>query len=61
MTARCPRCGEQYDDRYPAASRAVPDRDIDVCGPCGTDEAVGRGPIPVAQWPLGANDRSWMP
>lgn len=50
--ATCPRCTRTYDGRYPAMSRATPERDIEVCPACGTCEAVGFGPVPVAQWPV---------
>ena len=55
-TRRCPRCHESYDERMSAGSRAVPERDIDVCGPCGSDEAgydYNGGPLPsMADWPV---------
>lgn len=52
---RCPRCGEDYDARYSAASRATPDSDIEICGPCGGDEVTGRGIFLVVNWPVGPN------
>ena len=52
----CPRCGDSFDGRYPAVSRATTGRDIYVCGPCGQDEAsrLQKGdPLPrMAQWPV---------
>jgi len=53
---RCPRCGESFDDRYPAASRTTPGRDVDICGKCGDDEAwllLAGDPVPpMAAWPV---------
>lgn len=58
----CLRCGgpiptAESPGAYPGAvSRATPERDIEICSPCGTDEGVrqhmtGRV-IPPARWPL---------
>lgn len=51
----CPRCREAYT--HPGgASRAVPQRDIVICGPCCSDEivyaAAGRLVPRVAEWPV---------
>jgi hypothetical protein len=55
---RCPRCTNPYDPGQPARSRVTLSRDIPICPPCGTDEAVrdaaGRAPIPPSEWPLTA-------
>ena len=32
------------------------DRRIEICSPCGLDEAAGRGIIPIEQWPIGPPD-----
>lgn len=61
LNTSCPRCGEDYDSRYSAASRATSDSDIEVCGPCGTDEATGRGAVQVAHWPIGPNAQEPIP
>lgn len=66
---RCPRCGEAYNESQPATSRATDAHDdpigIEICGACGSDEAVGRGVRLVAQWPLGPNppldESKWEP
>ncbi|QNP71573.1 hypothetical protein IAG44_20495 [Streptomyces roseirectus] len=54
---RCPRCGGLLGER-PARSRLTADREVLICTPCGTDEAVreatGRSPIPFDDWPLRA-------
>lgn len=51
---RCPRCGGPLGER-PARSRLTKDRDVRICTPCGTDEAVreenGRPPVPFGDWP----------
>jgi hypothetical protein len=57
----CPRCHEPL--RHPGgAARAVPDRDITICGPCCSDEAEmearGRAVQKMAEWPV---DRSYGP
>lgn len=53
---RCPRCSNPYNARSAAKSRVTLARDISVCPPCGTDEAVrdstGRAPVPPGEWPL---------
>ncbi|MFF4291017.1 hypothetical protein ACFY0R_37840 [Streptomyces sp. NPDC001633] len=57
--AGCPRCGGPLA-RFPGdlggGSRIVTDRDITICGPCCTDEAVrdatGRAPVPPGEWPV---------
>lgn len=62
--AMCPRCTDPFDVRYPAGSRATEERDIDICAPCGTDEAIGRGVYAFADWPIGSNpatDRFGLP
>lgn len=52
---RCPRCAAPYDARQPAHSRVTLGRNIPICPPCGTDEAMrdaaGRAPIPPTEWP----------
>lgn len=58
----CPRChggipsNEHRGEWAGAASRAVPDRDIEICSACGSDEATREHQtgvmIPVAQWPV---------
>lgn len=53
--AMCPRCSDPFEVRYPAMSRATSQRDVEICKWCGSDEAVGRGVFPVADWPIGAN------
>lgn len=52
----CPRCkgpipkaGREGD--YPGAISRV-DNSTEVCSACGTDEAIGRGPVPMSQWPI---------
>lgn len=61
----CPRChGPLTDgDDQGGASRAVPERDIDVCGPCATDEAAGQsaglGIVLMAEWPVCEPHMSW--
>jgi uncharacterized protein (DUF983 family) len=55
-TETCPRCGDPYDRRMPAASRVTDDRDIAICGRCGGEEALldaaGRPLPPPSDWPL---------
>lgn len=53
----CPRClggipNDAQRGAYPGAlSRA--DNKTEVCSACGVEEAMGgRGPVPVADWPL---------
>ncbi|MBZ6250357.1 GIY-YIG nuclease family protein [Streptomyces olivaceus] len=50
----CPRCRNKMD--LPGASRATPERDIEVCGPCCSDEADREAaglPWPaVSEWPV---------
>lgn len=52
----CPRCGELMGDLPPARSRMTIDRDIFVCSPCSTDEAVrdvaGLAPVEPSAWPI---------
>ena len=58
----CPRClgpipTAASPGAYPgAASRATDDRDIEICSPCGSDEAMRQARhgyvLPVATWPL---------
>lgn len=54
----CPRCcgmvpSNDYPGRYPGAgSRMTDDRSIEICSRCGLDEAIGRGLIPQAYWPI---------
>lgn len=67
MTAReglaleiCPRCAGPIEIRegvkIAAGSRAAADREVGICGMCGTDEALreesGYGVIPVTGWPM---------
>ncbi|WP_396646196.1 hypothetical protein [Microbacterium sp.] len=51
----CPRCTGPIEVRgdvvIAAASRATPERDIEICGLCGNDEAMG-GLVAVASWPI---------
>lgn len=55
--ARCPRCGGPLGER-PARSRLTTAREVFICTPCGTDEAVreaaGSTPVPFGDWPLTA-------
>lgn len=55
----CPRCTGPIEVRgdvvVAARSRATPERDIDVCGLCGSDEAMG-GLVPVSRWPIQTPD-----
>lgn len=45
----CPRClGPMMN--YPALSRV--DNKSDICSDCGRDEAIGRGMVPVEEWPI---------
>lgn len=50
----CPRCRNKMD--LPGASRATPDREIEICGPCCSDEAMREAaglPWPsVSEWPV---------
>ncbi|MEV6752382.1 hypothetical protein [Streptomyces sp. NPDC051214] len=50
----CPRCRNKMD--LPGKSRATPDREIKICGPCCSDEAMreaaGRPWPAVAEWPV---------
>lgn len=52
---RCPRCGGPLGER-PARSRLTVDREVFICAPCGTEEAVrearGQAPVPFGEWPL---------
>lgn len=52
----CPRCQDPFDARFFVGSRAVPERDVEICAVCGTDEVeyVRLGlPVPsVADWPV---------
>ncbi len=53
--ARCPRCGGPLGDR-PARSRLTTAREVSICTPCGTEEAVrqadGKSPVPFGEWPI---------
>ena len=54
----CPRClhyipNDQTPGAYVGAGSRI-DRRIEICSPCGLDEAIGRGLIPVGQWPIGS-------
>lgn len=58
---QCPRChgltpSNESPGAYPgAASRAVPERDVEVCSACGTDEGFedeAGGVTPVSEWPV---------
>ncbi len=48
-----------FAPEYAAGSRMTVERDIDICGWCGTDEAerdaYGLPPVPPQQWPV-----TWM-
>lgn len=69
--AQCPRClGGMW---WPGAgSRMTPERDLEVCGWCGSDEAdrdaLGLAPIPPSDWPVTAlsvhshlyGEKEWM-
>lgn len=50
----CPRCHGPIESHGPvvlaAGSRATPERDIDICAPCGADEVHNL--VRVAQWPV---------
>lgn len=50
----CPRCRNKMD--LPGKSRATPDREIEICGPCCSDEAMREAaglPWPaVSGWPV---------
>lgn len=55
----CPRCLgalRQSPSDAGARSRVTADRDITICGPCGTDEAnrqfLGNGMVPSSDWPI---------
>jgi hypothetical protein len=56
----CPRCQNKMD--LPGASRATPDREIKICGPCCSDEAMreaaGRPWPAVSEWPVSREDRA---
>ncbi|MFD8886738.1 hypothetical protein ACFV0H_30145 [Streptomyces erythrochromogenes] len=56
MATDCPRCSQTLPDGPPARSRLTADRQLTICSPCGTDEAVrdqaGLAPIPPTEWPL---------
>ncbi|MDQ1084191.1 MULTISPECIES: hypothetical protein [Microbacterium] len=51
----CPRCDGPIEVRgdvvIAARSRATPGRDIEICGLCGSDEALG-GLVAVSRWPI---------
>ena len=52
----CPRClrhipNDTSPGAYPGAGSRW-DRSIEICSPCGFDEAAGRGVIPPDQWPI---------
>jgi len=54
----CPRCLHLIpNDDMPGAymgagSRITEDRSIEICSACGTDEAMGNGPVPRSAWPV---------
>ncbi|AEM89022.1 hypothetical protein [Streptomyces violaceusniger] len=56
----CPRCEgplRGFPEDIGASSRVTtPERDVRICGQCGTDEAVrdaaGFGPVPLDEWPV---------
>ena len=52
--ADCPRCRHKMD--LPGRSRATSDRDVEICGPCCSDEATREAaglPWPaVSEWPV---------
>lgn len=53
---RCPRCAhliprDEFPGEYPGAISRV-DNLTDICSLCGTDEAIGWGPVPRSEWPL---------
>jgi hypothetical protein len=56
MAYECPRClhlipNDDEPGLYPGAlSRA--NNETEVCSICGTDEAMGNGPIPSTEWPV---------
>jgi hypothetical protein len=65
---KCPRCGEtmiptnerpgEYQGamsriRVGGARPGYASRSVEICSPCGTDEAMGRGQVPIEQWPIG--------
>lgn len=50
QTATCPRCLSVYDAEMPAMSRVTDERNIPICGPCGTlesDRLVPQSESPV--------------
>lgn len=49
----CPRCSIRTLT-HPAMSRVSDTEVIKICGPCGSDEAVGLGVVPVTEWPIGS-------
>ncbi|MEV7614003.1 hypothetical protein [Streptomyces sp. NPDC089799] len=56
-TALCPRCRVRSLEQ-PGGSRLTDERDVDICGPCSSDEAIydsmGMTQIPKRQWPVSA-------
>lgn len=54
-SSRCPRCAGPLGEPS-ARSRLTAERDVFICIPCGTDEAVrdaaGQPPVPFGEWPL---------
>lgn len=52
----CPRCGGDFDARYPAMSRVTADRTIAICSDCGNAEglavATGEALTPQQEWPV---------
>lgn len=52
----CPRCDQPYGERPPAASRSVPNGEIEVCEDCGRDEALrdalGHPRVTPDKWPV---------
>jgi hypothetical protein len=68
----CPRCGDTWipldeaPGEYPGAMSRVrvgrsgaeeyATRSVEICSPCGQDEAMGRGVIPIEDWPIGKGE-----
>lgn len=64
--ASCPRCTgplAKFDEDAGAGSRIVTDRNIQICGDCGLDEAVldarGMSPVLPAEWPIRRAHLTW--
>ncbi|MFE3557344.1 hypothetical protein ACFXKW_21115 [Streptomyces sp. NPDC059193] len=56
---RCRRCGSllaAFEGDIGSGSRVATERDVQICGDCGVDEAVrdalGLAPIPYGEWPV---------